>query len=287
MTEFRFNKNPRLRALQIRMLDQGKLPPAARRVYAAENGERQARLSDIESLRKSGAALASNGRFAGAVTKLFGGVDASIIGERQIRVIASAQEADRAGDIVVQEGIDLTAYRSNPVILWQHDPTQPIGRASAVAVMGGTLQAVIEFAPPGISSKADEICALYKAGILSAISIGFDPLEADPIDPRYPRGPQRYTKSELLEISCVAVPAQPSALTIERAFGGGGARLNVQQNQPPRFGDFPSAAHYQKALRDFHVAQTSKAWAAAYGSDAAPLSREQRMADIARLRNAP
>ena len=50
--------------------------------------------------------------------------------ERQVRVIASTPTLDRMGDVVVAEGIRLTAYRANPVILWNHDPGSPIARCT-------------------------------------------------------------------------------------------------------------------------------------------------------------
>jgi phage head maturation protease len=72
---------------------------------------------------------------------------------------------------------------------------------------------VINFAPKGVSEIADETCALAKAGVLNAVSIGFRPLKSEPLR----TGGQKFTKWELLELSIVSVPANPSALIVQRA----------------------------------------------------------------------
>jgi hypothetical protein len=73
------------------------------------------------------------------------------VGERQVRVICSTGDVDRAGDIVVQDGIDLSAYRTNPIVLWGHDTNQPIARASEIGVVDGKLMATGGF-PAGSAS---------------------------------------------------------------------------------------------------------------------------------------
>jgi phage head maturation protease len=52
-------------------------------------------------------------------------------------------------------------------------------------------------------SFAKEIYRKYKDGFLNAFSVGFIPLEAEE---------NTYTKSELLEISAVPIPANPNAI---------------------------------------------------------------------------
>jgi HK97 family phage prohead protease len=136
--------------------------------------------------------------------------DASL-GERQIRVVASDGTLDRAGDIMVPEGCLVDQYRLNPIVLAQHDPGSPIGNAK-IKFRNSRIEALIDFAPAGISKKADEYCGLAKAGIINAVSIGFDPVEKEPL-----RAGWRYTKWELLEISLVSVPANSAATIIERS----------------------------------------------------------------------
>ena len=129
------------------------------------------------------------------------------LGPRQIRVVASTATPDRVKDIMEPTGVDLKNYRANPIVLADHDRKSPIGKAFA-QVVGNQLQAVITFAPAGVSTKADEYCGLAKAGILSAVSVGFVPKEVEPLASGY----CRVKTWELLEISLCAIPANAETL---------------------------------------------------------------------------
>jgi HK97 family phage prohead protease len=146
-------------------------------------------------------------RFFGSIEKSSG------LGPRQIRVVASTGAVDRAGDIVVPAGADLTAYRSNPVVLRDHDPRQPVGTAT-LQVTNSAIVGIVNFAPAGMSEVADESCQLAKAGVLRGVSIGFNPIKSSPIR----GGGVRYEEWELLEISLVSVPANAGAVVVERSL---------------------------------------------------------------------
>lgn len=148
------------------------------------------------------------------LVRKFVGIEATSQGlsERQIRVIASDPTVDHVKDVMVPEGCDTVDYQKNPIILAQHNREFPIGRA-VVEIKNGRVEALINFAPAGVSAKADEYCGLAKAGIINAASVGFEPLEFEPIKD----GGYRYTKWKLMEISLVSVPANPNAVVIGRA----------------------------------------------------------------------
>ena len=114
--------------------------------------------------------------------------------DRTIVAIASDATLDRAGDVMVASGCDATNYKRNAVVLRDHDPTKPIGTASVI-VKGNRLEATIKFAPAGVSPVADETFALAKAGVLTGVSIGFRPIESEPLR----GGGVKFTKWELLE----------------------------------------------------------------------------------------
>lgn len=137
---------------------------------------------------------------------------------RVIRYVWSDETVDRYGDIIRASGWETTDYDANPIALFMHDMEKPIGNGVGYAVEGKQLVGGIRFAPAGSSQQADEAYALAKAGVLKAVSVGFDPLERvwhDDDDERRRLGlgtfGVEYTKQRLLEISLVSIPANPSA----------------------------------------------------------------------------
>ncbi|WP_316184711.1 HK97 family phage prohead protease [Bradyrhizobium sp. SZCCHNRI1003] len=149
--------------------------------------------------------------------------------KRQVIVVCSTPQVDRSGEIVVQEGIDLSAYLTNPVVLADHDPTRRVARAIEIGVVEGKLSATVQFPPAGEIPHADVLYNEVKNGLVNTVSIGFTPLETEPLDKANPKkGPQKYIRSELMEFSFVGVPANPGALIVARnAQSGQGADWKV------------------------------------------------------------
>jgi HK97 family phage prohead protease len=139
------------------------------------------------------------------------------LGENEVEVIISTSALARDGHILEPSGCDLSNYQANPIVLWQHNPDVPVGRANDLSVGDDKIRARITFAPVGISPKADEVRGLVKNGIVSGVSVGFDVIDAEPLDEKQPRGGQRFTKWELLECSFCSVPADPGAAVTARA----------------------------------------------------------------------
>ena len=139
------------------------------------------------------------------------------LGENEVEVIISTSALARDGHILESSGCDLSNYKNNPIVLWQHNPDIPVGRANDLSVASNEIRARITFAPAGISPKADEVRGLVKNGIVSGVSVGFDVIESEPLDPKQPRGGQRFTKWELLECSFCSVPADPGAAVTSRS----------------------------------------------------------------------
>lgn len=174
-------------------------------------------------------------RFVGSVEEL---------GERECGVICATDELARDGHILEPGGISLTNFKQNPIVLWQHIPEEPLGVCTAIAVEGRALAARVEFAPVGASIRADEICALVKAGVVRGVSIGFDPIEAVPLDSaKGSRGGLRITQSELLEISFCSVPVDTGAKVVSRGFASRPGAMAMLRSLPAL-----SSAAIQRAL---------------------------------------
>ena len=124
-------------------------------------------------------------------------------------VIISTADIDRSGESIVQNGIDLANYKTNPIVLWAHDYyALPIGVADSVEMVEGKLVAKGRFAPEEANPFAQQVRRLYDAGIVRATSVGFIVKEMNG---------NVITKSELLEFSFVPVPANPYALSMRQA----------------------------------------------------------------------
>lgn len=159
---------------------------------------------------------------------------------RLLDFIISTDSVDRMGDTIAVDGWKVEAYRKNPVVLWAHDSASlPVGKASAVRVEEGKLRARAEFAPRSISGFADAVFQMYKGGFLSAVSVGFIPLKYAFVDDPVRRGGIDFMEQELLEFSCVPVPANAEALVEARAAGIdiepllGWAKGLIARAQPP------------------------------------------------------
>jgi HK97 family phage major capsid protein/HK97 family phage prohead protease len=144
--------------------------------------------------------------------------------------VLSDATVDRYGDIVEPKGWDLAWFNKNPIALFGHNASFPIGTWSNVRVEGGKLMAKLNLAARGTSARIDELIGLVEQGILRAVSVGFIPSKSTPVNPDKPYAGTRFLEQQLLETSLVSVPANPAALavaksmnlsdeTIELAFG--------------------------------------------------------------------
>lgn len=134
--------------------------------------------------------------------------------------IASDETIDRYNEVIKADGWQLDNFRANPVIPDCHDYSSVckiLGRAVSVTVDQGKLFNRVEFC---IDNPLGNIAwKMARGGFIKSQSVGFIPLEWEN---GYGKDePTRtYTKAELLEISLVVVPANPSA-TIGAALKSG------------------------------------------------------------------
>jgi phage head maturation protease len=143
--------------------------------------------------------------------------------EGQKLAIASEETVDRQGEIITLDGWDLKNFKRNPVMLWSHNPYEPNlghGKNMRLSDVNGKRKLVFEPDFHKITPLSQALDEMYEKGYLRAFSVGFLPLEMEPVEKDGDSwGPQRYLKQELLEISAVNVPAHPNALNIAYAKG--------------------------------------------------------------------
>jgi HK97 family phage prohead protease len=137
--------------------------------------------------------------------------------DRVLEFIASTAQVDRYGDIIEVEGWELGNWLKVPVILYGHDYGGfPIGQginAIKDPLRGLVIQA--KFAIAQENPEADIAYRLALGGYIRAVSVGFIDLEREPIlDNEGNRTGWRFKRAELLEVSLVAVPANPGALIV-------------------------------------------------------------------------
>jgi len=131
-----------------------------------------------------------------------------------VGVTVATNQLARDGVVLEISGLDLSNYKRNPVVLWNHgeDPMRgsvPIGTAERLMKRNGKLLASVRFAKDrfsgGIQRKVEN-------GVVNAASIGWNTIEAD----RRAK-PPRITRSDMTEFSFVPVGADTNALTNDHA----------------------------------------------------------------------
>lgn len=142
-------------------------------------------------------------------------------GAREFISTINTNEVDRDKEVVVPEGMSLKNYSDNGIIALNHDLwSLPIGglqwikRFTQDAIKGIVLKG---FIAEGVE-KADDVFKLMQQKILTSTSIGFGVKEAHAptdeeikLNPKWKNARRIITKSELFEVSIVAVPANTSA----------------------------------------------------------------------------
>lgn len=124
--------------------------------------------------------------------------------------VLSDESIDRMGDRIRADGWALDSFRANPVALFGHDHASIIGKWENVRVEGKKLLGRLHMAKAGTSELVDTVRSLIEQRILKAVSVGFQPIEAEPMK----GGGYDFIKSTLHECSIVAVPANPNALAV-------------------------------------------------------------------------
>ena len=125
-----------------------------------------------------------------------------------IRGLASTNSIDRVGDVINHDAWTksggLNNFEKNPIILFNHNYDNPIGRATSMEVNKSGLELGAR-----ISKSAGEIKDLIKDGVLGAFSVGFRVKDAEYNEET---DGLEIKDAELFEVSVVSVPANQTAM---------------------------------------------------------------------------
>ena len=148
------------------------------------------------------------------LTSNFKAIDVNEDGSVNIKGYASTNDQDRAGDIIEPKAWSkggIGNYESNPIILFNHDYHNPIGKTTELGVDDIGLKI-----KGRISKSAGKIRDLVKEGVLGAFSVGFRVKDADYNEET---DGYRIKDAELFEISVVSVPAnQAATFSVAKSF---------------------------------------------------------------------
>jgi HK97 family phage prohead protease len=142
-------------------------------------------------------------------------------GDRTITAdITDEDITDRHGTRLKIAGLETANYMRNPVVGWMHNLygspwTAPevehiIGRTLKLQRSGSRLSATIQFLPESVNPTAERIYQMVKRGFLNSTSIGFIPRQVA-VERIGEKDVTVITKSELLEVSIVALPSNVGA----------------------------------------------------------------------------
>lgn len=142
--------------------------------------------------------------------------------EPDFEVVISSETRDRHGEIISQAGINITNYMKSPVVLYGHfsstwdlrEGIPIVGYTDEIIKDTKTKQTIAKgrFIPKGISPIADQVRALYEAGMPMPTSVGGRVNSYD-VDNEI------ITAFELMEWSFVVIPANPDAIAVARKAG--------------------------------------------------------------------
>ncbi len=140
------------------------------------------------------------------------------IDDEVIEILASDETVDRDYDIIKAKGWQVDNWLKNGALLYGHDPSSPfnvIGKPVAAEVRGSKLYVQVKLAKVGTSPTHDAVRSLIEQKILKGVSVGF---KSDDYEPNE-FGGRTFKSQELLELSVVPVPANPSARMLVKSFG--------------------------------------------------------------------
>ena len=170
---------------------------------------------------------------------------------RTISGIASTPDVDKSGDIVEPLGGEFALPLP---FLWQHDHLGPIGHVIAAKATAKGIEfraKLASIAEPGkLKDRLDEAWQSIREGIVRGTSIGFLPLESEPL----PTGGRRFTRWAWYELSAVTIPCNAAATIQAIKAADMHTRKQVASHRVVRLDtpDLLPLSHPDVSLEEFH-----------------------------------
>lgn len=129
---------------------------------------------------------------------------------RKFKVVASTEDVDRSWEIIKVDGWIWDNFMKNPVIIANHvyKIENIVGKATKIFIENKQL--VIEWVFSSSNPLGVLLADLYEEWMVKTVSVWFIPKKRDEKDSKIIR------EAELLELSFVAVPCNPNALSLDQ-----------------------------------------------------------------------
>lgn len=138
----------------------------------------------------------------------------------KITFVASDETLDRAGEIIPIDSWDLKHFKKNPVLLVDHDyrVENIVGLARNIRTEGKKL--LFDPVFHGLTDLSNTVKTMVENKILTKVSVGFMPRRKESKDKK-----EEKATNELLEVSFVAVPANPNATMLSAVMAKSADRI--------------------------------------------------------------
>lgn len=128
--------------------------------------------------------------------------------------LANSGQPDRWDEVMPQDCWDLKHFEANPIMLYNHNHSMPIGRVIKIQATENGLEFVAEIGVGsefGLTQVQKDVRSLIAQGILNTLSVGF--IAKDwAWEGRNGKDVLVYKSAELTEISVVTVPMDAGAV---------------------------------------------------------------------------
>lgn len=166
------------------------------------------------------------------------------------RVRISNESLNSYGSRIMTDGLDITQYQRNPVLLLMHERGMVIGCVKDIRKENGEVTGELAF--DEASPESVRVKRQFEFGSLKMVSAGIDIVDMSEDPALLVAGQTRptITKSKLFEVSVVDIGANDDALVLSR----NGDRLELSKdggNPLPLLGGTQSKKSHTMELKDF------------------------------------